>query len=85
MQLKYGFKYECIKFFAKFFGRLSIWFEKIAYMFGEISDKIWDKNYISDGYNTYFKYCINCGAKNVIVRIGDCRCSKECYLKNEEK
>lgn len=39
---------------------------------------------ITDGFgNVYPKFCEGCGAPNVIVRPGDCRCSKECYNRGE--
>jgi len=45
-----------------------------------------DATQITDGFgNVYPKFCEGCGAPNEIVRPGDCRCSRRCYVTRGEK
>ncbi len=40
-----------------------------------------DERYIDDGFGNYYPAtCPDCGAPMQIVRPGDSRCSKECYM-----
>ena len=43
-----------------------------------------DATQITDGFgNVYPKYCEGCNAPNEIVRPGDCRCSRRCYVTSD--
>ena len=45
-----------------------------------------EPDYIEDGFgNRWPVDCPRCGAPMQVIRLGDCRCSAECYITEEEK
>ena len=70
---------KCMIMDGELYETMCAHIEKLERLLSEAGIVIIPDGYISDGFGNIFpKYCERCGAENMIIRPGDCRCSREC-------